>query len=439
MEEKGLKSTRVCCDYCNDEIAVLYCRADSAKLCLFCDQHVHSANDLSRKHIRSLICDNCGTSPVSIRCDTDCLVLCQECDWDAHGSCSLSASHQRVPVEGFLGCPNALQLALIWDFDLDDKKLALQTENEDPNWDSIDSWLYKPSESMSFQELLVPSGGVVVATTEIVSKNSSCGKHKQVLFKQLLELFKRDPIHGDGVGVGEDLGPEEQGYNNGFMEPNQQMPFTSLLMSVAPPSNGLDGVWDYNPPTYHQSTQIWDFNLGKSRDQEAPSHPDIKFNTSNVDFMIQSYSDFVKRNPSETTKVMEDVYTKHDDVKLESNFMNIPTTSESNNLTMIRSSSGPISAKAKTSSTSNGAKDIHFLEQSLLVRCETARATTQADMEMLARNRGNAMLRYKEKKKTRRYDKHIRYESRKARADTRKRVKGRFVKTCQTQDGEISS
>lgn len=30
-----------------------------------------------------------------------------------------------------------------------------------------------------------------------------------------------------------------------------------------------------------------------------------------------------------------------------------------------------------------------------------------------------------------RYDKHIRYESRKARADTRKRVKGRFVKASE--------
>jgi hypothetical protein len=33
-----------------------------------------------------------------------------------------------------------------------------------------------------------------------------------------------------------------------------------------------------------------------------------------------------------------------------------------------------------------------------------------------------------------RYDKHIRYESRKARADTRKRVKGRFVKTTEAPD-----
>lgn len=34
-----------------------------------------------------------------------------------------------------------------------------------------------------------------------------------------------------------------------------------------------------------------------------------------------------------------------------------------------------------------------------------------------------------------RYEKHIRYESRKARADTRKRVKGRFVKACDAPNG----
>nr|AJD87515.1 CONSTANS-LIKE 10 [Dimocarpus longan] len=43
--------------------------------------------------------------------------------------------------------------------------------------------------------------------------------------------------------------------------------------------------------------------------------------------------------------------------------------------------------------------------------------------------RENAMMRYKEKKKARRQEKQIRYPLRKARADVRKRVKGRFVKT----------
>ncbi|KAF9590607.1 hypothetical protein IFM89_035925 [Coptis chinensis] len=60
-----------------------------------------------------------------------------------------------------------------------------------------------------------------------------------------------------------------------------------------------------------------------------------------------------------------------------------------------------------------------------LLCLELKRHPTKVDMELLAHNRDNAMLRYKEKKRTRRFDKHIRYESRKATADTRKRVKGR--------------
>jgi hypothetical protein len=51
-----------------------------------------------------------------------------------------------------------------------------------------------------------------------------------------------------------------------------------------------------------------------------------------------------------------------------------------------------------------------------------------------AQARDSAILRYKEKKKTRRFDKKIRYESRKARADIRKRVKGRFVKLGEAYD-----
>ncbi|KAK6947067.1 CCT domain, partial [Dillenia turbinata] len=116
------------------------------------------------------------------------------------------------------------------------------------------------------------------------------------------------------------------------------------------------------------------------------------------------------------------------------NSNNGPATSESNNLPLARSSSGSAFRKPKAHI---GSKDINFMEQSILLRSETAgpAAQTKADIELLAKNRGNAMLRYKEKKKTRRYDKHIRYESRKAKADTRKRVKGRFVKASDAPDG----
>ncbi|GAB2275016.1 Zinc finger protein CONSTANS-LIKE 9 [Dionaea muscipula] len=43
-------------------------------------------------------------------------------------------------------------------------------------------------------------------------------------------------------------------------------------------------------------------------------------------------------------------------------------------------------------------------------------------------------MRYKEKKKTRKFEKRVRYASRKARADVRKRVKGRFVKAGDAYD-----
>jgi len=49
-------------------------------------------------------------------------------------------------------------------------------------------------------------------------------------------------------------------------------------------------------------------------------------------------------------------------------------------------------------------------------------------------SRDSAITRYKEKKKRRKFDKKIRYASRKARADVRKRVKGRFVKASEAYD-----
>ena len=75
-----------------------------------------------------------------------------------------------------------------------------------------------------------------------------------------------------------------------------------------------------------------------------------------------------------------------------------PATSESNNLPIVRSGF----SKPRCSSSSN---DVQFMEQSILIRGEGLKveAATRVDMELLARNRGDAMQRYKEKKKTRRY------------------------------------
>ncbi|KAI5600913.1 hypothetical protein BDE02_01G056800 [Populus trichocarpa] len=504
VTHKSKTKETVPCDFCSEQTAVLYCRADSAKLCLFCDQHVHSANLLSRKHVRSQICDNCSTEPVSFRCSTDNLVLCQECDWDAHGSCSVSASHDRTTIEGFSGCPSALDLASIWGFDLEEKKPEPLIENWSNNSCGVihdlvnEPWVYdKSSGNLTFQDLMVPNennnnGNRNIDNVMIfgnVTKSPSCGKYKHVIYKQLFELFKRDLIgggvEGEGCGFGGGDGGGEtlvtqsrsgwrsgvkgvqfgNGNDGGFGDDNvvvcggngsggnvrgeqllqEQRPFTSLLMlptEVDVKSNGRvvggDITWDSNAKAH--GTQVWDFHLGQLRNHDESGQLEIEYVANDAGFVIKDFGELMKETSSTSPKMLGDMYqmncsTAHDDMTSFNNNLNNPTssqgpaTSESNNLPIVRSGF----SKPRCSSSSN---DVQFMEQSILIRGEGLKmeAATKVDMELLARNRGDAMQRYKEKKKNRRYDKHIRYESRKARADTRKRVKGRFVKTTEAPD-----
>lgn len=233
-------SERHHCDFCGEREAVLFCRADTAKLCLPCDQHVHTANLLSKKHVRSQICDNCGNEPVSVRCFTDNLVLCQDCDWDVRSS-----------VEGFSGCPSALELAALLGVDLggrkDEKEGSMTTMTMESFGMQLDSWV---SGSNVLQELIVP---VPKETTTMFKKRgSSCGRYKQVLCKQLEELLKNGDGNCDGDGEAKEglmvpEMPERLGRARDAEEFNSvgeviQQPettsFTSLLWNADNPSGG---------------------------------------------------------------------------------------------------------------------------------------------------------------------------------------------------------
>ncbi|XP_065853085.1 zinc finger protein CONSTANS-LIKE 14-like [Euphorbia lathyris] len=499
---KSEKKERFPCDFCAEQVAVLYCRADSAKLCLFCDQHVHSANLLSRKHVRSQICDNCSKEPVSVRCATDNLVLCQECDWDAHGSCSVSASHDRTPIEGFSGCPSAAEMASLWGFDLQEKKLDQEDQDQDQpaiqHWCTpdlamqVEPWMYKFNDGMCYQDLMVPNdkamiyknmsygdgpdGDHVVTVSNERQQIPGCGKYKQVVYKQLLELFRRNLMHGEESGDGENLLPDTPSrsdwqvnadaadFGNGsdgvigvnVVNPTPTVPQptfqeeTTPYKALLPPmdlksSARLDAeniMWDRNVTT--PTSQIWDFNLGQLRTHEESDQLEVEYVTGDA-FTIKNIGELMKETSFSNAKFLGDIYQiscpiTTDDITLYCNNSNNPAasqgpaTSESNNLPVPRSSAE--SKFGKLQDSSGCCTDIQFMDQKILVRGDSMRTVpaTNADMELLAKHRGSAMQRYKEKKKNRRYEKHIRYESRKVRADTRKRVKGRFVKAAETSE-----
>ncbi|KAK4755150.1 hypothetical protein SAY87_008907 [Trapa incisa] len=89
--------TRVC-DTCRSAACTVYCRADSAYLCASCDAHIHAANRMASRHERVWVCQACERSPAAFLCKADAASLCAACDSDIHSANPLARRHQRVPI-----------------------------------------------------------------------------------------------------------------------------------------------------------------------------------------------------------------------------------------------------------------------------------------------------------------------------------------------------
>lgn len=102
------------CQFCGVVRAVVYCKPDSARLCLRCDNCVHSANYLARRHSRSLICDKCYSEPAMVRCMNEKISLCQSCDWSNGNGCCSGLGHSRQILSCYSGCPSLAEFSRIW-------------------------------------------------------------------------------------------------------------------------------------------------------------------------------------------------------------------------------------------------------------------------------------------------------------------------------------
>ena len=89
------------CDSCKSGAATLFCRADSAFLCLSCDSKIHAANKLASRHARVVVCEVCEQCPAHVTCKADAASLCITCDRDIHSANPVAQKHERVPVVPF--------------------------------------------------------------------------------------------------------------------------------------------------------------------------------------------------------------------------------------------------------------------------------------------------------------------------------------------------
>lgn len=107
------------CDYCGEQRSMVYCRSDTAFLCLSCDRNVHSANALSKRHARTLVCERCNVQPACVRCIDEGVSLCQNCNLVGHDGSMNSSFHKQQSIDYYSGCPSASELSKIWSFILD--------------------------------------------------------------------------------------------------------------------------------------------------------------------------------------------------------------------------------------------------------------------------------------------------------------------------------
>nr|WQK28213.1 CONSTANS-like protein 5 [Cymbidium sinense] len=456
MGEGNARERSLTCDYCSEATAVIYCRADTARLCVACDRQVHGANALSRKHVRSQICDKCGDAAAIARCATEKLALCQDCDHDVHSAAAdAGGSHARTAIEGFYGCPSSVELAASWGLELDSKESR----------EGGDQFMFAGLGTIDsvFADLYVPC----------FSGSGRGGKRNPAVVQQLEEMARRD---SSSLAASE-LSPRTPnrsatGCGGGDVDCRsvQLLPVASLLMMAPSDCADLrenhrvveegDLIWGCGPSDH--TSQIWDFNLGQSREHNASSPLDDDYIGNNSSFTIRSYSELLKESSFANTEILEGFFEKNcpssnEDVSSTNSIHHMPSQSLGAAATILskwKSNKGNSKVSGSSSSNKNLptisrpavssshnpvrgsiSKEISFGDQPL-VRTELVNSFKKVDTQLLAEKRGTAMQRYKEKRKTRRYEKRIRYESRKARADIRRRVKGRFVKSSEDADDE---
>ncbi|EEF28695.1 zinc finger protein, putative [Ricinus communis] len=335
------------CDSCKTAAAAVFCRADSAFLCLNCDAKIHAANKLVSRHERVWMCEVCEQAPAAVTCKADAAALCVTCDADIHSANPLARRHERVPVEPFFDSAGSIVKSSPFNFlvptDHNGAGSAAfnHQQHEDDDVEGVSWLLPNPSSTMINSKL----GGI--------------------------ENHEMKSGHGGGGGSGD------------------------LFFTEMDPFLDLE---------FHQNNN----HSSAANDSVVPVQITKPAAASSIPVMNN------------------DICYDIDFCRTKLSSFNYPTQSLSQS---VSSSSLDVGVVPDGSSTS----DISYPFGRNMNTCTdpsgpiSGNSTNQA-AQMCGINREARVLRYREKRKNRKFEKTIRYASRKAYAETRPRIKGRFAK-----------
>ncbi|KAF5726292.1 CONSTANS-like 4 [Tripterygium wilfordii] len=307
------------CDSCKSASATLFCRSDSAFLCLNCDSRIQAANQFASRRARVWLCEVCEQAPAHVTCKADAAALCVTCDRDIHSANPLARRHERVPVTPFYDAVNS---------DVKPSATAAITINnflDNRYFTDIDADADVSREEAEAASWLLPN-------PPKASENPNLNTGQYAAFSYM------DPYLDLDYGPPEDPKSEAQEQN----------------------SSGTDGVVPIQNKNYNAAPMVNDkYNC-------------FAYGYSNHPCLSQSIS---------------------------SSSLDVGVVPDGNAMADISTPYG--------------------------MAVESAGNQT---MQISSVDREARVMRYREKRKNRKFEKTIRYASRKAYAETRPRIKGRFVK-----------
>ncbi|XP_022868658.1 zinc finger protein CONSTANS-LIKE 12-like [Olea europaea var. sylvestris] len=418
------------CEFCEMATAVVYCKTDLARLCLQCDGHVHSENSFSQRHPRSLICDKCHSQAAVVRC-MDCeLSLCSGCDWNGNG-CLGVAGHRRLKLNFYCGCPSPAEFCKIWSLVLDEPKSScfdaswspipttngnsmtnsLEARNDPGSGGMVANRLNELASYVKFGQWATPSQVVQSNIPSYVSSSCNTGQKPQFCNDQM-------PFFSEGSSF-------QKGFPNRIKDLglHDSVDMDDMALSFDSGYEMFENL--QNQPSYHyddggMSSLVTEKNFSVTESNSTYIESALEASSSS------GHQECMGFQSSQVGFGLTNLVQPINNVTAKSMLMH--QSCNSNNIGL----GFPSGRLPSTMSPAGNVADFQDCELSPVFLAGDA--PWESNFEGSCQQaRDKAKMRYNEKKKTR-FGKQIRYASRKARADTRKRVKGRFVKAGEAYD-----
>ncbi|KAJ9686740.1 hypothetical protein PVL29_015540 [Vitis rotundifolia] len=425
------------CEFCGVVRAVVYCKSDAARLCLHCDNSVHSANALSRRHLRSLLCDKCNLQPGIYRCMDEKLCICQACDWIGNG-CS-APGHRLQSLQFYMGCPSLSDFSRLWSSVLD---LPSATGLK-AGWGSMNSVAVDENCVSRCLEPKDNEGSLVLEGNKLNEQKPWVGASSSM------------PGSSSSMPGAYSSMPPDRKFTSSYCK--DQTPF---LPDESNPSKGCSNFKDLGlneGGDLCQGINMDDVAVNFENSDEmigsSQGHSTCRYDNAGMDSRLMDKNLSVTESDAPIENALEASSLRQHDCNA------FPSSCAAGSANVIEAMSGSVGCMLVNPSCSRNmglgfpGGQVHASVSLSLsnVTGESSAADYQdcglspaflAGESPWASNldahcpqaRDKAKMRYNEKKKTRTFGKQIRYVSRKARADTRKRVRGRFVKAGEAYD-----